>query len=157
MNEVKLLNIGVVPEAAVSGAVVTQTEYSTFVTFNAMRENKNGMRENAGTALIEFKLCLLTKFGYPNDEAWEGHPLYSEFEKAGGAYDFYEVVNSSWLSEINKQNKKAFPDFSYETRHFVIFFHDSTFECLASDFEVQVFEGPFTSVWEIISERIANE
>jgi hypothetical protein len=69
------LNIGIRPEAAVSGGMLVQTEQATFLTFNAMRPTDRmspsggPYLEDAGIALFEFQRCLLTRFGYPNDEA----------------------------------------------------------------------------------------
>ena len=63
-NEIVELNLGVTPDAGVSGAVCLQTERATFLTFNAMRA-----ASEAGTAVVEFKRCIVSKFGYPNDEA----------------------------------------------------------------------------------------
>jgi len=146
MNEVELISIGVTPEAAVSGAILTQTEYSTFLTFNAMKKDDEGVFKDAGTALIEFEGCLITKFGHPNDEPQEGHPLYREVEKAGGCYDAYEVKKSSWLKEVEEQNDVTFPGINYNTRHFIIFFHDSTFECLANDMKARAKSALGTSL-----------
>ena len=90
-------------------------------------------------AIIEFNSVLSATFGYPNDEALPGHPLYG----AGlSFYDIFEVVDSSWLARLQQQNRVAFPDVAAwpsgssatskaPMRHFIITFHDSTFECLA--------------------------
>jgi hypothetical protein len=89
------LNLGCRPEAAVSGAVLVQTELSTFLTFNAMRKTDRvgpygHYMEDAGIALVEFPSCAITKFGYPNDEGWSGIP-----RTAGLSYGIYEVRNSA--------------------------------------------------------------
>jgi hypothetical protein len=122
-----------------------------------MKKDENGTYQDVGTALIEFEGCLLTKFGYPNDEAQPGHPLYKNIEKAGGCYDAYEVKNSYWVKEVETQNKVSFPEFSINKRHFIIFFHDSSFECLANDIKVQVIEKPYKNSWELITERVISE
>lgn len=41
------------------------------------------------TAVATFSRCRQAVFGYPNDEALLGHPLY-----AGRRYGFYEVIDS---------------------------------------------------------------
>jgi hypothetical protein len=157
MTSVKLINIGIKPEAAVSGAVVLQSEYSTYLLFNAMKENSDGLYADSGIGVIEYKGCLQSKFGYPNDEAAEGHPLNMYFEEADGFYDFYEVLDSPWLKELSQQNQKVFPGTNYTHRHFVVFFHDSTFECLANDFEVSNYNESTASVLAKLSEKIASE
>ena len=157
MDEAELVDIGVVPEAAISGAVLTQSEYSAFLTFNAVKKNDEGMFIDAGFALVEFEDCLITKFGYPNDEALPGHPLYAKLEEAGGCYDIYKIKNSSWLKKVEDQNNVSFPGTTYKRQHFIVLFHDSTFECLAKDMKVSIIKEPYNSVWNIITERIMNE
>jgi hypothetical protein len=44
--------------------------------------------------VLRFDLCYIMKFGYPNDEALSGHPLY---EKGLRRYGLFEVLNSSWI------------------------------------------------------------
>ena len=156
VDDVVLLDLGYKPEAAVSGAVLVQTEHSTFLTFNAMKLENDGLRHPAGHAVIEFLLCAITKFGYPNDEASPGHPLYS---KMAGAYDIYEVLNSSWIAELDQQNLVAFPnaDNGARSRHFIISFHDSTFECIADDFKLVVTDEPYEVVFQRIADRVVAE
>src|SRR5690606_21194515 len=66
------LDLGCTPEAAVSGAILVQTEQSVFLSFSAMRPTDrmsprgSPYTEDAGVALVEFKTCAVTKFGYPN-------------------------------------------------------------------------------------------
>ncbi len=75
-----------------------------------------------------------SRFGYPNDEALPGHPLY-----ANGIdhHWIYEVQEPSWLEQIKIQNAVSFPVKSrWSQRHFIVTFKDSTFECLADDYQV---------------------
>jgi hypothetical protein len=155
MDQVIELDLGCVPEAAVSGGVLVQTERSTFLTFNAMRKRPDGRRERAGTALIEFLSCLCTRFGYPNDEALAGHPLHA----AGVVeYAIYEVLNPSWSRHLEQQNRVAFPQTgSWNLRHFIIVFHDSTFECLAEDLVLRVLDEPYARVLQRITDRVLSE
>ena len=80
------------------------------------------------TLLFENVTSLM--FGYPNDEALGGHPLY---DKGLRHYRVYEVQNSSWITLIKQTNEKSFPGKSQifdGDRHIIITFQDSTFECL---------------------------
>lgn len=151
------LDLGIVPEAAVSGALVLQSESSTFVTFNAMRADGHGRRVDAGTAVIEFRRCLLSRFGLPNDEALPGHPLARLGLKAYGAF---EVLNSSWRAEAEAQNRVCFPATDYsEVRHFILTFHDSSFECLAVGLDVRLVEahGTFRREFDALVDRVFKE
>lgn len=139
------LDIGVVPEAAVSGAVVLQDEYATYLTFNAMSKGADGKCHDRGTAIVTFKRCLLTKFGYPNDEALAGHPLYA---RGLQFYGVFEVLRSTWASTVVAQNRRSFPDTrdDYAGRHFIFTFHDSTFECLADELVVELSREPCAKI-----------
>ena len=103
--------------------------------------------EVAGTAVVEFKRCILTRFGYPNDEARWGIPQYN-----GVSYGIYEVRNSSWIQEVIGLNRYRFPKTmdDYVSHHFLFAFHDDTFECLADSISLEVFKEPY----EITFERI---
>lgn len=155
MDQVIELDLGYVPEAAISGGVLVQTERSTFLTFNAMRKQSNGFMEPAGTAMVEFIRCQCTQFGYPNDEALAGHPLYAP---GVAVYGICEVLNPSWSRRLEQQNRVAFPPTgSWDLRHFIISFHDSTFECLAKDLVLQVFDEPYENVMRRITDRVLSE
>lgn len=155
VDKVIELDRGYLAEAAVSGAVLVQTERSTFLTFNAMQKRPDGLRERSGTALVEFPGCQCTQFGYPNDEALSGHPLYSS---GLAEYAIHEVLNPSWARRLEQQNRVAFPQTgTWNLRHFIIAFHDSTFECLAGNLVLRVFDEPYARVLQRITERVLSE
>lgn len=148
------LAVGFSPEAAVSGALLLQSERATILTFNAMRPAKTGKYVEAGTAVFEFRQCLITRFGLPNDEALPGHPLYHQ---GLDVYGCYEVLNSSWRAEAEAQNRVAFPATDYSSvRHFVFVFHDSCFECLAGDFDARLVDD-FRSEFDRLADDIFSE
>lgn len=88
-------------------------------------------RSGESTAVLVFEGCAAIQFGYPNDEALEGHPLWGFGLAYHGAF---EVVDSPWRSALEAQNAVAFPDTAWGEglRHFVLTFHDTTFECLSA-------------------------
>ena len=102
---------------------------------------------------MEFEHCRRTLFGGPNDEALPEHPLYQKGLAALG-HGICEVLNSSWAKEVMSQAgrsaeriwgdrfDKAYGKHDWSTRHFIVSFHDGTFECLADDFVVIVHKGP---------------
>ena len=54
-----------------------------------------------------------------------------------------EVRGSTWIAKEEKRNRVQFPKSNFSTlRHFIVMFHDSTFECLAVDFELIVSSKP---------------
>jgi hypothetical protein len=70
-------------------------------------------------------------FGPPNDEALNGHPLFSRGLKPNG---IFEVLLSSWirsLNEISRLHPLYNPERYLDLRHFIFSFHDTTFEVVA--------------------------
>lgn len=89
-------------------------------------------------ALVEFSRCSSAKLGGPNEEVLHGHPL------AGKGLDPYSaqvVRHSRWLAELKGTNS-VHPQFRADRwenhKHFVFWFHDKTFECVAEKFEIEV-------------------
>ena len=122
------LNLGFRSETGTPYPFLFQNDYSTALTFIAKAEQPDGSWGPSGIAVVRFDLCILTKFGYPNDEALAGHPLSG---RGLGPYDAYEVLNSRWDRQVRDQNRVSFPNGTRpKDRHYIFTFHDSTFECL---------------------------
>ena len=88
-------------------------------------------------ALVEFRRCISAKLGAPNDEVFHGHALAG---KGLDAYSAQLVRRSRWLAELQKTNSvhSAYRAESWQNRnHYVFWFHDSTFECIAESFTVE--------------------
>jgi hypothetical protein len=89
-------------------------------------------------ALVEFSRCVSAKLGSPNDEVFAGHPLAG---KGLEGYSAQLVRNSRWLAElqqINSVHRGYRPDAWRPCNHYVFWFHDTTFECIAEGFEVEL-------------------
>lgn len=99
--------------------------------------------------VLRFQSCLQTRFGYPNDEALPGHPLYSSGLRY---YALFEVLNSAWLSDLIRQNRVAFPgdtDWPHRPyRHFIVTFQDSTFEALCLNVGAQTTNETVAEVYQ---------
>jgi hypothetical protein len=82
-------------------------------------------------AILKFESLLQYRFGYPNDEALQGHPLY---QFGLGHYGFFTVENSPLIFAIEKQNEchpRHRPNIYTKFRHWVVTFHDETLEVIA--------------------------
>ena len=82
-------------------------------------------------AIVEFERCYSHRFGGPNDEVLEGHPLYG---RGLDAYRAHEVINSRWLAAeqaINSVHHWYRPEAWTTRKHYLLAFHDECFECLA--------------------------
>jgi hypothetical protein len=97
-------------------------------------------------ALVTFSRPSAHFFGPPNDEAFAGHPLASRGLHPYGAF---KVESSSWLRTMERRNR-VHPHHSPSTyrdrKHFVLTFHDSTFECVAHAYEIQLYRGSVSGV-----------
>jgi len=149
------VDIGFVPEAAVSEPVVLQTDQKTILTFSAVRPMPDGKRQNVGYGIVEFDLCHLTKFGYPNDEALPGHPLHN---KGLAKYGVYEVKNSLWTKLLTEQNRICFPKTPDSTsKHFIFTFHDSTFECIARSFSATLSSESYGQIFSVLAKKVLGQ
>lgn len=93
-------------------------------------------------ARVEFVRPLAHFFGPPNDEAFSGHPLAGRGLHPYGAF---EIIGSSWvrsLERMNRVHRQHRPEHFASYRHFVLAFHDSTFECIAKGYSPQRGTGP---------------
>jgi len=89
-------------------------------------------------ALVTFQRCISAKLGSPNDEVLHGHPLAG---RGARPYTAQRVVNSHWVAElqrINAVHRGYRPEWWSDRHHYIFWFHDSTFECIAEGFEVEV-------------------
>lgn len=88
------------PEAAISGGLLIQSESSVSLLFNTMsaRPGRSGYLEDMGIGILEFNSCVTTRFGYPNDEGRNEHPLFDKGLSEIG-YGVCEVLNSRWAAE----------------------------------------------------------
>jgi hypothetical protein len=84
-----------------------------------------GDRDEVGS--ISFLQCIAIRFGPPGEE---GHYLDG---KGWEPYTFLRVVESEWLRrEIGADSGLT---------HYILPFHDTTFECLALSFRERRYEG----------------
>jgi hypothetical protein len=105
-------------------------------------------------ALVEFDFCRAAKLGAPNDEVFEGHPLHG---KGLEAYQAQRVVNSRWLKEleaINRVHRMYQPEMWRGLTHFIFWFHDSTFECVARSYKVETHRISMRALLGLMVERL---
>jgi hypothetical protein len=107
---------------------------------------------------IEFDSPSIYKFGSPNDEVLSGHPYYKFGLKW---YSFSEIINSDWIEQIKKINSVHYnfkEDSWKKNRHFIIPFHDETFECIAEGYQITTEVGfPEKKYLELVEKYIKVE
>ena len=82
------------------------------------------------------------------------HPLNG---KGSAPYTAQRVVNSRWIKEleaINSVHHGYRPEMWRELNHYIFWFHDSTFECVAQSFKVEVHRLRFREVLGLMVERL---
>jgi hypothetical protein len=87
-------------------------------------------------AIVRFEGARASYWGSPNDEALQGHPLAKNGLKYNSAM---EVLGSPWirrLEEMNRVHARHSPTMFAKDRHFILTFHDSTFECVAKGYKI---------------------
>lgn len=80
---------------------------------------------------VKFTSASYCSLGGPNDETLHGHPL---FDKRLRHYAAYQVDHSSLidsLEKINSVHSQHNPARFAEKTHYILTFHDTTFECVA--------------------------
>jgi hypothetical protein len=118
--------------------------------------NVVSVSETNSLALVEFKGCLAAKLGVPNDEVFHGHPLEG---KGMEPYRAQLVMNSCWIREletINSVHQSYNPKHWNDLNHYVFWFHDSTFECVAKSFAVDTYRESMTALLIRMVERLAS-
>ena len=107
-------------------------------------------------ALVEFERCQSAKLGAPNDEVFSGHPLSGKGLKP---YAAQRVVNSIWLKEletINRVHSRYNPAHWRHLNHYIFWFKDSTFECIAESFKIETYRESMKAMLARIIERAVS-
>lgn len=121
-------------------------------TYATVKDPASGQTESL--ALVSFKRCISAKLGSPNDEVHEGHPLSG---KGLESYSAQVVKHSRWLAglqQINSVHSYYRADTWASLHHYVLWFHDTTFECIAEGFEVERHECSMSELLAIASRRL---
>lgn len=97
------------------------------------------------------------RFGMPNDEALEGHPLWGSGLRA---YEAHRVINSAWLEEHIRWNSvhSSHSDATWrELDHYLLAFHDDMIEALALGIEATPARGTPSSLLRQCLDRLIEE
>jgi hypothetical protein len=141
-----------------------QNDYRTFLTFYVSEPNPRwdgtevkivdpSSPSAASLCLVAFR-STSTKFGHPNDEVLRGHPLYG---RGLESYTAQIVKNSPWLKEVAKTNSVHDcdkPEKWEKINHYVFWFHDSTFECLAESYTVELTNESMAELLTRVQEKL---
>ncbi len=144
-----------------------QSEYKTFLTYyiKTIDPNWDGTyvtvkdpvsESKESIAIVEWVGCRGAMLGGLNDEAIMGHRLYNFGLKEGG-YDTFIVKNSKWIEELRKGNsvhsQHKDEQFS-KLNHYILLFHDTTFECIAESFKIETMQNSMSEVLKAVVQRV---
>ncbi len=86
--------------------------------------------------IIEFSSFCVYSFGIPNHR-----PINKQqFENTIYPLGIFRIENSSWISALEKEESSSLTFTRKRVlscQHFIIYFQNSTFECIAEDFEIR--------------------
>ena len=124
-DEVVALEGVPVPDAGAPAPRLAADEHEARVTYFVRGRDNDPVT-------VTFAGLYALAFGPPNDEAFGAHPLA---DRGLGPYGAFEVRDSSWvraLERLNRVHPAHRPEAFDRLRHFVVAFHDTTFECVAT-------------------------
>ncbi|WP_051217466.1 hypothetical protein [Paenibacillus assamensis] len=134
--EDKVLELFDLPQSSVGAPIplVLSDEHTTVIAYYVQEDNYSELET---VAIVTFSYCKTYMFGSPNDEAFSGHPLYSIGLRP---YSTFLIQNSSWIKQLIRMNE-VHPNHDVELfsncNHYVLSFHDSTFECIAQSYKYE--------------------
>jgi hypothetical protein len=107
--------------------------------------------------VLELRGCHEIRFGGPNDEAIEGHPLHG---RGLAGYGAHEVLNSAWIEDAIKVNS-VHPNHSdapfRQLHHYALLFHDEMIEALAQDIESRLVTGTMRAILQDLVGRLIEQ
>ncbi|MEO1529890.1 MAG: hypothetical protein AAFX06_31130 [Planctomycetota bacterium] len=104
--------------------------------------------------VVEFRICADVRFGwFPSEETCDHHPLAT---RGLAPYTAYEVRDSSWVRSLAKLEAGNRDHALKSKRHFILTFHDSTFECVSDSYTVRVIEGSIQSAMADVLASLAD-
>ena len=145
-------DIGCEPSPSEPAETLLADGCKTYLLFFAVSKgiDESGYLKDLGVAVLDCDHCVMSKFGYPNDEGRKEHPLYNE-GIADLSTSVLEIVDSPWAHDVSQQQVTSASriwggrGMSYDSardpklRHFIVLLKEVTFECLASSLAIQKF------------------
>lgn len=113
-----------------------------------------GDESAASLALVEFLGCQVARLGTPNEDVFRGHYLHGRGQES---YTAQLVRNSPWIAElrsIHSVHERFRASDWGDLKHYVFWFHDSTFECIARDYRLELHETSMLNLAHEVLRRL---
>jgi hypothetical protein len=105
-------------------------------------------------SILSFKNCESAKYGGPNDEVIDAHPLSKLGLDCG---NFYKLHDSEWkegLQKINSTHHCYNSNSWVDLNHYILVLREHVLECLATGFSVKRYEQEFDEVVSFATKKI---
>lgn len=134
--EFEKLNKGWNPEPNAPEEEIVVSGSDVIVSF-LINPFQSGTYKDGDRAVLTFHGCLQYRYGSPNDEGFFVFNQ-SRFKEYGVEWgEFYKVCGSNW--ETDFPDPVSVSEQPHEgLNHYLLYFRDGTFECLASDYEMTI-------------------
>lgn len=153
-------DIGCEPSPSVPAETLLADGWKTYLLFFAVSKglDASGHLKDLGVAVLDCDHCVMSRFGYPNDEGIQEHSLY-EHGIADLTTSVVEVLDSTWVQEVSEQmlgsaqricaGRGISCDWARDPklRHFIVLLKEKSFECLASSLAVEKFCNTFEEAY----------
>ncbi|MDB6038750.1 MAG: hypothetical protein JWM99_2591 [Verrucomicrobiales bacterium] len=103
-------------------------------------------------AVVEFTEPYAYMFGPPKDEAFSRHPLASRGLRPGT-----RVIVDQALGAHDSAHPRHRPERFVGLEHYILSFHDTTFECVARRFAVSTHTGSVAEVLQNVLRGIVSK
>ncbi len=122
------------PDSGAPEPLVVAKEHGVALSY-WIRDEPLNQSTTAPLGIVRFDRVHMVLFGPPNDEAIAGHPLAGRGIYPSG---IFRVDHSSLVRRLERMNavhRRHDPERFEALIHYILTFHDSTFECVAESFE----------------------
>jgi hypothetical protein len=109
--------------------------------------------------VVEWMRCVAVSLGPPNENGLDRDRRWHSGLGDVGPHAAGEVSNSRWIADLNRLDRADPDDRTADfdrRRHFILGFHDSTFECVAYGFRVWTTAAPMDEVLRILSGHLLD-
>ena len=116
------------PKIEIKGNDLQLSFFLNYMVFNDVTEEDIG--------ILIFRNCIKYRLGYTNDEGWyKGQCRFSKIAPEWG--EFYEIIGDG-LFEKSPNDWKEIINKVMNPKHFLFYFRDDTFECIAEKWEYKI-------------------
>ena len=168
MPSVQPYDIGCEPSPSGPAETVIADGWCTYLLFFAVSKtlNPGGKLDDLRVAVLHCDHCVVSQFGYPNDEGFREHPLYNLGLDDSGS-SVLEIVDSPWSRKVGEQSEASARriwgdryDESWlsrsDLRHFIVALKEATFECIAKSMTVELFAETFEIAMDHVNKKMSE-